>query len=271
MKPLKSYINIRKGQSIIHANDDNIKKIVKDQIDKFGKNVDLNYINTSDVTMMLEVFDQTDFCGDVSKWDVSNVTSFRDMFSYCYSFNCDLGDWDTAAVTDMTGIFWACHSFTGQGLEKWDMSNVKKTNGMFYYCKKLTGDTIVGWNFKSLETTRLMFEFCISLNQDFTAWNTKNLFDTYNMFLSCTNLEYVPKWDLTEAHLVKHMFKDCTKLIEKKDFSNIKLSRKSYRTIEYNNDLEWLYSVMFDLGNIDIKTIKKAYPGIILPEVIETK
>ena len=42
----------------------------------------MNFIDTSNVTDMFAVFAGTEFNGDISKWDISNVTSMKKMFMY---------------------------------------------------------------------------------------------------------------------------------------------------------------------------------------------
>ena len=39
---------------------------------------------------MTDVFYELDFNGDISQWDVSNVTDMRYMFYECQSFNQDI-------------------------------------------------------------------------------------------------------------------------------------------------------------------------------------
>ena len=41
------------------------------------------------------------FNGDLSGWDVRNVTDMRYMFSGAAAFNGDLSGWDVRNVTDM--------------------------------------------------------------------------------------------------------------------------------------------------------------------------
>ena len=42
----------------------------------------------------------TSFNGDLSGWNVSNVTNMSDMFSGATSFNGDLSGWNVSNVTD---------------------------------------------------------------------------------------------------------------------------------------------------------------------------
>ena len=68
--------------------------------------------------------------GDISTWDVSNVTDMRAMFTNATSFNGDLSNWDVSNVTDMLKMFYNATSFNGD-LSNWDVSKVKYMQTMF--------------------------------------------------------------------------------------------------------------------------------------------
>jgi len=50
------------------------------------------------------LFDSSDFTGDVSNWNVSNVTVMNGIFSET-KFNGDISKWDTSKVTTMRYMF----------------------------------------------------------------------------------------------------------------------------------------------------------------------
>lgn len=77
------------------------------------KQYDLNFIDTSKITNMSNLFEDIRHNFDVSKWDVSNVTNVSSMF-YC------------------------CFEFKGKGLENWDVSNIHAMYCVFKNCVNLT-------------------------------------------------------------------------------------------------------------------------------------
>ena len=107
---------------------------------------DLNFIDTSKITNMSNLFINCEYNIDVSNWDVSNVTNMLAMFYCCYDFNCDLSKWDVSNVTNMYSLFRRCNKFTGKGLENWNVSKLKRWENMFDECTKLTCD-LSSWQY----------------------------------------------------------------------------------------------------------------------------
>lgn len=76
------------------------------------------------------------FNQDISSWDTSNVTSFRNTFQFCPTFNQPIGSWDTSSVTTMRHLF---RGFTGnthqfnQDISSWDTSLVTNMVNMFNF------------------------------------------------------------------------------------------------------------------------------------------
>src|SRR5690606_19642589 len=69
---------------------------------KFNGNI--SQWNVSNVTNMGYMFYETNFNGDISKWDVSNVQKMEYMFNRS-AFNGDISDWDTSNVINLIQIF----------------------------------------------------------------------------------------------------------------------------------------------------------------------
>lgn len=131
MKQLKNYINIKKTKSLIHVNDSNLARVLKEELDRLGHDADLNHIDTSEVTDMYCLFTDLGDIGkkndyykdvnpDISKWNVSNVKDMRYMFYKCYNFNCDISEWDVSNVKMSQFMFKGCESFN-QDLSLWTL------------------------------------------------------------------------------------------------------------------------------------------------------
>ena len=85
---------------------------------------DLTKAVTTLCTDMKELFkDKTTFNGDISTWDVSNVTTMEGMFEGAEKFNKDVSKWDTNKVQNMDKMFKNATEFK-QDLSKWCVTNL---------------------------------------------------------------------------------------------------------------------------------------------------
>ena len=135
-----------------------LKDIIKKRIKQEGNEVSLNDIDVSKITDMTGLFVGTDFNGDISSWDVSNVTNMSRMFFMCESFNSDISSWDVSNVTDMDSMFSNCMSFN-QDISNWDVSNVTGMSGMFCSCEKFNPD-ISKWDVSNVTNMKDIFYGC---------------------------------------------------------------------------------------------------------------
>ena len=91
-------------------NKSELKDIIEETIKEQGFDCDLNFIDTSAITDMSELFRESKFNGDISKWDVSNVKTMDYMFKGCENLDCDLSKWNISNVVDTTNMFYGCTS-----------------------------------------------------------------------------------------------------------------------------------------------------------------
>ena len=108
-----------------------LEHIVNDRIEKEGPNCDLNDIDTSLITDMSELFFGSEFNGDSSKWNVSNVKNMEGMFCRSW-FDDDISDWDVSNVENMSYTF--SSSKFNQDISKWKIRKDCRIHKMFDKC-----------------------------------------------------------------------------------------------------------------------------------------
>ena len=132
MKSINNYISeklvINKNTGKIHYNyvpktKKELQDIIKQRIKKEGNKCNLNDIDVSKITDMSELFCNSKFNGNISRWDVSNVKYMFGMFA-CSKFNQDISDWDVSKVEDMSVMFY--NSNFNQDISLWDVSKITK-------------------------------------------------------------------------------------------------------------------------------------------------
>ena len=154
--------------------------------------INLNFINTSNITDMSEMFDDVIFNADISKWDVSNVTNMRAMFNETYTFNQDISDWDVSNVTNMSYMFSVTDSFN-QDISNWDVSNVTNMDGMFWGAENFNQD-ISNWDVSNVTNMRAMFRYSDNFNQDLSSWDVRNVMNFENIFDGSAMAGEQSKW-----------------------------------------------------------------------------
>ena len=68
--------------------------------------------------------------GAIGDWDVSKVTSMKDMFNGASTFNQDIGSWNTGQVTEMWMMFKGASAFN-QDIGSWNTEKVYDMDDMF--------------------------------------------------------------------------------------------------------------------------------------------
>ena len=145
-------------------------------------NGDISKWDVSNVTDMSYMFWRCAFNKDISKWDVSNVTNMFSMFG-CSRFNNNISDWNVSNVTNMQSMFY--HSRFNQDISKWDVSNVTNMNLMFYW--SAFNQDISKWDVSNVKNMRYMFMLS-RFNQDISNWNVSNVVDYEDIFSDCRML-----------------------------------------------------------------------------------
>jgi len=174
-----------------------LQQIIISLISKYGKDADLNEIDTSEITDMSELFSDFNIGKiNISDWNVSQVRNMNAMFAGNPDFNCDLSNWDVSKVKDMRFMFYNCVNFIGEGLENWNVEKVEDISNMFQYCHKFTGKSIENWNLKSIKFMYNTFAWCSHLDCNLEKWTDKlpKNVAINNIFKGCSGIFKEPSW-----------------------------------------------------------------------------
>jgi surface protein len=139
--------------------------------------------DTSNITNMNSMFENTSFNKDISSWDTSNVIDMNSMFASTL-FNKDISSWNTSNVRDMSYMFYKNKVFN-QPLNAWDVSNITSFYSMFEKAKSFN-QPLDKWETTSATDFANMFNNAISFQQDISLWNIENLTDADDMFNGVT-------------------------------------------------------------------------------------
>jgi len=127
----------------------------------------------------------TNFVGNISNWNTSNVTNMAQMFHTASAFNGNISTWNVNNVTTMSAMFINASSFN-QDLSGWNTSNVANMNQMFYNANAFNGN-ISTWNTSNVTIMTNMFGLAGSFNRNISTWNVSKVTDMNGMFFEARN------------------------------------------------------------------------------------
>jgi len=111
------------------------------------------------------------FTADISRWDVSSVTTMYQMFSFANRFNADISQWDVSSVTTMHMMFRSNWWFNAD-ISRWDVSSVTSMAFTFLSASSFNAD-ISRWDVSSVTTTQSMFADATAFNQRYNSQWTR--------------------------------------------------------------------------------------------------
>ncbi|CAB9505906.1 (Lipo)protein [Seminavis robusta] len=141
--------------------------------------------------------------GAIRDWDLRNVTSLRNLFSFNERFNEDISRWNVSAVTDFSSMFWDASRFD-RNLGSWDVSKAETMACMFCGARKFKGEGLEQWSDK-LHNVKDMFNMFggSDIQADLRDWEVYSVTNFRETFKDTPNYKQKLCWNVTPvAHAV---------------------------------------------------------------------
>ena len=156
--------------------------------------INLNYLNTSDVTTMNSMFRECSAIKDLdlSGFHTEKVTNMQSMFYQCGNLeSVNLSSFNTEAVTTMGWMFYQCPKLSNLDLSGFRTGSVTSMKSMFVNDISLQNLDLSGFNMGNVENISYMLRNCTGLRTlDLSEWNTSSVSEWTSAFenVSCTVL-----------------------------------------------------------------------------------
>jgi hypothetical protein len=144
--------------------------------------------------------------GNISIWNVSEVTDMARLFANMEHFNEEL-EWNTERVTDMKYMFYECTRFNKP--VNFNTKNVVFMNHMFTNC--IAFDQEVPFDTTLVYNMEFMFAGCIKFNRPL-AFVTNNVTRMTGMCLDCVQFNQEIHFNNFNTTNLDYMFANCTNL-----------------------------------------------------------
>lgn len=152
-------------------------------------NGDISDWDTSNVTNMSGMFKgAVKFNQPIGSWNVENVTNMSYMFQNAVLFNQPIIEWNTGKVTNMSGMFYGATIFN-KSLATWDVKNVTDISDMFNNTHEFVQDNFSNWSPLKVVNMDRMFYSSLKFNGNLTSWNLTSV-KSHAQFD-----ENTPKWE----------------------------------------------------------------------------
>lgn len=220
-------------------------------------NGDISQWNVSNVTNMRMMFFGSRFNGDISRWDVSHVTDMELMF-FGSRFNGDISQWDVSNVTTMLSMFE--HSQFKGDLSLWNVSGEAELDSMFahsaiewandfptWYRDAGLIDCVIAWNREELKK---IVEAAIERKGnecDLNYIDVSNVTDMSELFLNSPFNGDISQWDVSNVTYMHEMFKNSqfNGDISQWDVSNVIGAGSMFENSQFEGDVRH-----WDLRNV---------------------
>lgn len=156
------------------------------------------------------VADAHSFNGDISGWNVTNVTSLQYTFGGAHSFNGDLSSWDVSNVEILSWTFHDAKAFDGD-LSNWNTSSATELVFLFYGASSFTGKGVSNFILTNVEDIHGCFYQATKFDANLTLWDTSSVVDMSETFYGASSFQGigVSTWDVSSVTSMNDMFGQC--------------------------------------------------------------
>jgi len=215
-------------------------------------NGDISNWDVSNITNMKYMFRNSSFNQDIGSWNVSKVTNMDAMF-YGTPFNQDIGNWNVSAVTNMSSMFMYSYEFN-QDIGDWNVSKVIGMSYMFYSATTFNQD-IGNWNVSAVTNMSYMFRYATNFNQNIGNWNVGNVTNMVYMFANIKFNKDIGNWNVSKVTNMSNMFYNASNFnqdIGNWNVSNVTNMAQTFRLAQsFNQDIgNWNVSAVTNMSSM---------------------
>ena len=161
--------------------------------------------NLSQVTSLRNMFRFcTSFNGIVNNWDISNITDISGIFRQANVFNRPLDNWTTNSITDMSSVFEGAALFN-EPLDSWNTASVTTMESMFAGAQNFN-QNIENWVVTNVTNMSRTFASTGSFNQSLNNWDVSNVTTMAGIFSSSAFNQPLDQWIVDEVTDMSSMF-----------------------------------------------------------------
>lgn len=170
---------------------------------------DITKWDVSRVTSMRGTFQGSRLAYDFRNWDVSNVTDMSDLFRSS-RYNHPLNDWDVSKVTNASGMF-RDNTIFNQSLNNWNTSNFTNISYMFSGAASFNNE-ISAWDVSNVTDASYTFNTTALFNSDITGWDTSNFVTMEGMFFNAVEFNKgIGVWNTANVTNMSKLFESANK------------------------------------------------------------
>ncbi|MGO4919194.1 BspA family leucine-rich repeat surface protein [Maribacter spongiicola] len=164
--------------------------------------------NLAQVTSLKQMFRGcSSFNGIVNNWDTSTINDISGLFYEAETFNRPLANWNTRAVTDMSYTFYEAELFN-EPLDSWNTAAVTTMSNMFNHAEDFN-QNINNWNVSNVTDMSNLFFYARVFNQPLNLWDVSNVTTMASMFYLTSFNQPINNWNISNVMDISGMFQNC--------------------------------------------------------------